>query len=145
MGSFREKEADLASSKTVLLVDDERNALVALAKLLREDGYHVVVASTEEQALDRLNRGKFDFIITDLFLLNTCCINLLNKIKQLETHTPVILTTAHGDVGRYIDEASLDGMLLLAKPIKYDELRRVIGIVEGQISETEKAENGVGN
>lgn len=129
----------MASFKTVLLVDDERNALVALAKILREDGYQVVMASTEEQALDRLSRWKFDFIITDLFLLKSCCINLLNKIKTLETHTPVILTTAHGDVNRYLDEASLDGMPLLTKPIKYDELMRVIGIVEAQIAKPEKA------
>ena len=138
------EEAELASSKTVLLVDDEKNALVALAKILREDGYHVVVAATEEQALDRLNRWKFDFIITDLFLLKKSCVNLLNKIKTLKPITPVILVTAHGDVNRYLDEASLDGLLRLSKPIKYDELMRVISIVETQSVDRRKAENEIG-
>jgi DNA-binding NtrC family response regulator len=128
----------------VLLVDDERNALVALAKILREDGYRVVVASTEEQALNRLSRWKFDFIITDLFLLNMCCVNLLNRIKSLKPNTPVILTTAHGDVNRYLDESSLDGMLQLSKPIRYDELMRVIGTIEAESAKKPKAENEVG-
>jgi len=138
------KEAELVSSKTVLVVDDEKNALVALAKILREDGYHVVVASTEEQALDRLNKWTFDFIITDLFLLKACCINLLNKIKSLKPYPPVILTTAHGDVNRYLDEASLDGILHLSKPIKYDELMRVIAQIESQSSKP-KTGNEIGS
>jgi DNA-binding NtrC family response regulator len=124
-------------------VDDEKNALIALAKILREDGYHVVMASTEEQALDRLSNGRFDFIITDLFLLKTCCVNLLKRIKGLKPVIPVILTTAHGDVNRYLDESSLDGMLRLSKPINYEELMRVIGMIETQAAtkpETEKRE-----
>jgi len=125
-------------------VDDERNALVALAKILREDGYHVVVASTEEQALNRLSRWKFDFIITDLFLLKSCCVNLLNRIKTLKPRIPVILTTAHGDINRYLDEASLDGMQRLSKPIKYEELMRVISTIEAQATGQTSAESGSG-
>lgn len=116
--------------KTVLVVDDEHNALVALAEILREDGYHVVVASTEEQAMSHLGNWTFDFVITDLFLLHTCCTKLLNKIRGLEPRIPVILTTAHGDVDRYVDESSLEGLECLSKPIKYDELKRVIGKIE---------------
>ncbi|MBI5116069.1 response regulator [Candidatus Poribacteria bacterium] len=124
------------------MVDDERNALVALAKILREDGYQVVVASDEEQALDRLSISTFDLIITDLFLLHNCCIKLLNKIRSLKRRTPVILTTAHGDVNRYLDKSSLEGMLCLSKPIKYDELKRIIGQIESESKVAEASENG---
>lgn len=122
------------------MVDDERNALVALAKILREDGYNVVVASNEEQAMNRLSRWTFDFIITDLFLLHSCCINLLNKIKSLKPRTPVILTTALGDVNQYLDQSSLEGMTCLYKPIKYDELKRIIGDIEAQSEQNRNAE-----
>jgi DNA-binding NtrC family response regulator len=127
------------------LVDDEHNALVALSKILREDGYDVFVASTEEQAMNRLKRWKFDFIITDLFLLHGYCVNLLNKIKGLKPHTPVILTTAHGNVERFLDELSIEGMICLSKPIKYDELKRTIEIVEARNEQRRKLENSVGN
>jgi DNA-binding NtrC family response regulator len=127
------------------LVDDERNALVALAKILREDGYSVVVASTEEQAMHRLNRRKFDFIITDLFLLSGCCINLLNKIKSLKPRIPVIVTTAYGDVNRYLDESSLEGMVRLSKPIDYNELIKTIRRIEGQSAQMQRTESDVGN
>jgi len=122
----------LSLAKTVLLVDDEHNALVALAKILREDGYNVVVAGTEEQALRRLKKWTFDFIITDLFLLHKSCINLLNKIKSLEAHTPVILTSGHENVDQYIEESDLGEMMCLSKPIKYDELKRMIEKIEAR-------------
>jgi len=121
--------------KTVLVVDDEHNALVALAKILREDGYNVVVAANEEQALKQLNKWTFDLVITDLFLLHNCCINLLNKIKSLKRRIPIILTTAHGDIDRYIDESSLEGMMQLSKPIKYDDLKRIIKEIEAESAE----------
>ncbi len=130
----------MSSSKRVLVVDDEHNALVALAKILREDGYHVVVASTEEQAMQRLARWSFDFIITDLFLLHTCCVKLLEKIKSIKPRTPVILTTAHGNVSQYLDKSSLEGMMHLSKPIKYDELRRIIEAIESRQELTDRDE-----
>lgn len=117
-------------SKRVLLVDDEHNALVALAKILREDGYNVVVAGTEEQAMKRLNHWSFDFIITDLFLLHKSCVNLLKKIKNLDERVPVILTSGHEDVDHYIGESNFSEMMRLSKPIKYDELKRLIGMIE---------------
>lgn len=128
--------------KRVLLVDDERNALVALAKILREDGYNVVVASTEEQAMHRLSRWRFDFVITDLFLLSGCCVNLLNKLKSIEPRIPVIVTTAHGDVNRYLEKISLDGMMCLFKPIKYNELMESIRAIEAQNAKKQKADIG---
>ena len=117
-------------AKRVLVVDDEHNALVALAKILREDGYNVVVAGTEEQALNRLSRGSFDFIITDLFLLHKSCVNLLKKIKSLDEPIPVILTTGHEDPDRFVGESDIDEMMYLSKPIKYDELKRLIEQIE---------------
>jgi DNA-binding NtrC family response regulator len=123
-------------SKKVLVVDDEQNALIALAKILQEDGYDVVVASSEEEALDRLNKWTFDFVITDLFLLHNCCIKLLDRIKNLKRRIPVILTTAHGYVNNYIDESSLEGLMHLPKPIEYNELKRIIGIIEAESKES---------
>ncbi len=116
----------------ILLVDDEQNALVALAKILSEDGYDVVMAGTEEQALAELGRCDFGFIITDLFLLRKSCMKLLEKIEKLEARTPVILTSGHNDVDRYIDESRLPNVMRLSKPIKYDALKQLIEDAEAR-------------
>lgn len=110
----------------ILLVDDKRNSQLALAKILREDGYDVTVAGTEEEALNRLERSSFDSIITDLFLFRKSCVRLLEKIGSLEARTPVILASGHNDVDRYIDESRIPEMMRISKPIEYDELKRLI-------------------
>ncbi len=92
--------------------------------------------------MERLGLSTFDLIITDLFLLHNCCIKLLDKIRSLKPRTPVILTTAHGDVDRYLDKTSLSGMFCLSKPINYDELKRIIGQIESQSKLAETSENG---
>ena len=140
----------METSKRILLVDDEHNALMALAKILSEDGYKVVVAGTEEQAISQLSRWNFDLIITDLFLLHKSCKNLLNKIKGLEARIPVILTSGHGDLERYIDEPQELDMTPLTKPIEYSKLKRLIGKIEarnksatGEVSDVNIEGNGL--
>ncbi len=116
----------------ILLVDDKRNSKLALAKILREDGYDVTVAGTEEEALNRLEKSSFDSIITDMFLFRKNCVRLLEKIRSLEAPTPVILTSGHNDVDRYIDESRAPDIMRLSKPIEYDELKRLIENIEAR-------------
>ena len=122
----------------ILLVDDKRNSQLALAKILREDGYDVTVAGTEEEALNRLEHSSFDSIITDMFLFRKSCVRLLEKIGSLEVRTPVILASGHNDVDRYIDESRTPDMMRISKPIEYDELKRLIEDIEarGEARET---------
>jgi DNA-binding NtrC family response regulator len=110
----------------ILLVDDEPNALVALAKILSEDGYDVVMAGTEEQALAELGHSDFGFIITDLFLLRKRCMKLFKKIEGLEARTPVILASGRNDVDRYVAESRLPDVMRLSKPIEYEKLKRLL-------------------
>jgi CheY-like chemotaxis protein len=58
------------SSKTVLLVDDQRENLQALALTLRDRGFSVVTAGTTGDALRALVENEFDFVITDLVMGN---------------------------------------------------------------------------
>ncbi len=50
----------------VLVVDDEPHILHYLRAALEDWGHHVTVASDGQEALERLNRMRFDIIITDL-------------------------------------------------------------------------------
>jgi DNA-binding NtrC family response regulator len=132
-------KAKVAVSKRILLVDDEHNALVALEKILSEDGYKVVIAGTEEHAISQLSQWNFDLIITDLFLLHKSCKNLLNKIRGLKARIPVILTSGHGDLERYIEDPQTLDMTPLTKPIEYAKLKRLIGKIEAR-NESEAGE-----
>jgi CheY-like chemotaxis protein len=55
-------------TKTVLLVDDEQSFLEPLADALEFEGYHVLKASTAEQALTILESETVDLITIDVML-----------------------------------------------------------------------------
>jgi CheY-like chemotaxis protein len=44
--------------KTILIVDDESSIRSVLAELLEEEGYHVAVVRTGQEAIDYLNSGE---------------------------------------------------------------------------------------
>ena len=56
-----------AGSARILLVDDEQSIQTLLSYPLRKEGYEVVVARDDEEALDRA-RADFDLLVLDMML-----------------------------------------------------------------------------
>ena len=50
----------------ILLVDDERSILLTLTAILQTNGFQVATAASAMEAKEKLARGKFDLVITDL-------------------------------------------------------------------------------
>ncbi|UJS16130.1 MAG: response regulator [Candidatus Jettenia sp.] len=53
---------------SLLLVDDDKNTLDGLVKILTHDGYTVSGAVSGYDALNLLSRKNFDIIVTDMKL-----------------------------------------------------------------------------
>ena len=50
----------------VLIVEDEPNMARTLAKILERKGYEVAMATNGQEALDQLDGGAFQVVVTDL-------------------------------------------------------------------------------
>jgi len=110
--------------KKVLVVDDEPDIAELVVYNLRKEGFEVSSAPDGEEALARIRKGTFDFIILDLMLpgikgMELCRI-LRNDPKTKDL--PVIMLTAKGDeVDRILGlETGADDYL--AKPFSPREL-----------------------
>lgn len=93
----------------VLIVDDEPNIVLPLQFLMEQNDYHVDVASSGEEALEKIMRFKPDLVLLDIMLpgidgYEVCEIVRLNPQWK---HTKIIFLTAKG---RDVDVAK--GMLL---------------------------------
>jgi CheY-like chemotaxis protein len=77
----------------ILLVDDEPDILEVTGTVLSDEGYRVTVASSGEAAVELLNTKCFDVVITDLNMNETDGFAVLNKAKQQNPETRVILST----------------------------------------------------
>ncbi|SVE27377.1 uncharacterized protein METZ01_LOCUS480231, partial [marine metagenome] len=78
--------------KKILVVDDEQNIRFLYKEELEDNGYHVSVATTGEEALQKLyNQG---LIILDIKMPGMDGIEVMRKIKDEKSDIPIILCSA---------------------------------------------------
>jgi CheY-like chemotaxis protein len=75
----------------ILLVDDNRQGLIARKSLLQELGYIIRTATGGEEALELFSRGKFDVVVTDFKMPSMDGIELIQRIRDLEPDARIIL------------------------------------------------------
>jgi len=91
--------------KRILLVDDEKDFVEALAERLRNRDFDVTTAFTGEEALKTLNEYNFDVAIVDVQMPGIDGIQTLKEIKKVKPLTEVLMLTGHGTV-----EIAIEGM-----------------------------------
>jgi DNA-binding NtrC family response regulator len=90
-----------ASSRRILIVDDERNTLDALTRFFSRRGYLVEPVGSEAQARASLERGGFDVVLTDLCLDEPTGhegFEIIALVHDRWPATPVALLTGHGSL-----------------------------------------------
>ena len=83
----------LNSQKKILVVDDEPMVCESFRMILDFDGHEMEEANTGREALDKLGRGKFDVVFTDLCMPEMRGDQLAREIKVLNQDTPVVMVT----------------------------------------------------
>ncbi len=111
----------------VLLVEDERAIQIALSGLLRKEGYDVLVASSGDEAIVKLEQEPFDLVLTDLALgKGRNGMDVLAASKRVRTETPVVMITAHGNEKIAVDAMKAGAEDYVPKPFDNDEIRLVV-------------------
>ncbi|MCW2902904.1 MAG: DNA-binding response regulator RegX3 [Streptosporangiaceae bacterium] len=111
----------------LLVVEDDIRVAAALSSVLRRHGFHVELAHTAVDALERLSNGP-DVILLDLGLPDRDGFELCARIRAL-SDVPVIMVTARGDVRSRIHGLHLGADDYLVKPYDLGELMARIHVV----------------
>jgi CheY-like chemotaxis protein len=113
----------------VLVVDDDRDVRELLAELLSQEGYHVIMAASAEEALARLDTVIPDLVVSDLMMPGMDGSELLARLGSDPRYAtiPTILLTAAGELmaERAVAEAQLR-TLLVHKPIRIGEFLHLV-------------------
>jgi len=112
----------LAPSR-VLIIDDEKNILVTLAKCLSGAGYEVVTAESGEDGLRRFGEGGFDLVLLDMKMPGIDGMEVLRHIKKSAPQAIVIMMTAYGTISSAVEAMKLGAVDYLAKPFTPEEIR----------------------
>lgn len=112
--------------KRILVVDDEENARIALSKILAREGYEVASAGNGYEALNYLRGKEVELIITDINMPEMNGLSFLRELSKSHPESNVIMVTAYGEVESYIEAMNLGAFEYINKPVKIDELKKII-------------------
>jgi DNA-binding NtrC family response regulator len=112
--------------KRILVVDDEENARLTLSKILVREGYEVASAGNGYEALNYLRGKEVELIITDINMPEMNGLSFLRELRRSHPESDVIMVTAYGEVESYIEAMNLGAFEYINKPVKIDELKKII-------------------
>jgi DNA-binding NtrC family response regulator len=110
------------STKTIIVIDDDRTIQATLSAVLRRNGYTVELGPTAAQGRKKLGEVKADLVLLDLGLPDADGLDFLREIKADHPHLPVIVLTAHDSLANAIESIKLGAFHFLPKPYAVEEL-----------------------
>jgi len=89
---------------TILVVDDKASARKIFQQVLSKDGYDVLTAEDEDEAVEILKNNSVDLILTDVRMKeHDSGVELLKVAKRDYSSIPVILITAFGTINQAVN------------------------------------------
>lgn len=117
---------------SLLVVDDDKFILDAMADYLRSTGHRVETARTSKEACARIAESRFDAVLCDVNLPDEDGFHVLERTRQLSPETAVILITGFGTIESAVDAIRLGAFDYLTKPVIDDELSFAVQRALGQ-------------
>ncbi|MHB8766728.1 MAG: sigma-54-dependent transcriptional regulator [Deferrisomatales bacterium] len=107
----------------VLVVDDDASLRRILEYNLAEEGHAVATAGSGEEALEALQKSRFDLVVTDIKMPGMDGMDLLKRIKAAASETQVIVITAFGTIEMAVEAMKAGAFEYITKPFNRDELK----------------------
>jgi DNA-binding NtrC family response regulator len=110
----------------ILIVDDEPIVGNRLKNLLEKDGYRIETFTDPILALQRLETGDFDIVISDIRMREVSGIQVMEKAFEKSRRTRVILITGYATLELARESLTKGAFDFIAKPFKAKEIRNTI-------------------
>ena len=106
----------------ILYAEDERSLSMAVAEILKMEGYAVDAVYDGEEALEKAMGNSYDAAILDIMMPKLDGVSVLAEMRKAQVFTPVILLTAKAEVEDRIAGLKAGADDYLAKPFAMKEL-----------------------
>ncbi|PKN55697.1 MAG: Fis family transcriptional regulator [Deltaproteobacteria bacterium HGW-Deltaproteobacteria-14] len=109
-------------SATILIVDDEKNIRVSLARSLSIEGYRCDDADSVASALARFEPLSHDLVMLDVQLPDGSGLDVLAELKGRAPETPVVVMSGHGTIEMAKEAIRLGAHDFIEKPLSIDKI-----------------------
>lgn len=110
----------------ILIVDDEPDICKALEFLLTREGYDVSTANSGESAIAKMQKVSFDLIMTDLKMGSVDGMAVIEKAKEINPGTAVIMMTAFASIESAVQAMKKGATDYIIKPFLNEEIRLTV-------------------
>ena len=107
----------------ILIIDDEKSMRELLAHVLKRAGYRVSAADNGEAGCQLFEMDVFDLVISDISMPGLTGLEVLRKVRESSSDTPVILITAYGSKETAIEAVKLGAFDYFEKPFNVEEVK----------------------
>jgi DNA-binding NtrC family response regulator len=116
----------MSNREKILIVDDEKIVRESLFHWFEEEGYEVDTAEDGEAALKKYENIRYDLLLVDMKMPGMSGLELLNKIKEIDKESVIILITAFASVPTAIAALKNGAYDYVTKPVDPDELAHLV-------------------
>ena len=115
-----------SGTETLLVIEDEPALRRAMERILRNAGYHVVLAGDGREGLERFraHATEIDLVLSDLVMPQLGGREVVAGLRSEGSEVPLLLVTGYG--AEYMDEIDDDGVSVLTKPWSRESLLRAV-------------------
>ena len=86
-----------AKTKKILIVDDDPQILESLGKVLRTEGYAVVLAADGREGIRKFNTERIDLLLLDVNLPDMSGWDVFGAVTSLNPCVPILIITGRND------------------------------------------------
>jgi DNA-binding NtrC family response regulator len=110
-------------SEKILIVDDELDMRELLELIITDrTSYQVVTVSDPLKVPELVQEGDFDLLISDLRMPQMDGMELLDRVRQIDSQLPYIILTAYGTVESAIEAMRKGALDYITKPFRQEQI-----------------------
>jgi two-component system nitrogen regulation response regulator NtrX len=109
-------------SKTILVVDDEKDIRKSLTGILEDEGYQVITAASGMEALETAREDLPDLVLLDIWMPGMDGLDTLEKLKSLFPFITVVMISGHGTIETAVRATKLGAFDFIEKPLSLDKV-----------------------
>lgn len=106
----------------ILVIDDQKSIRNTLKDILEYEKHEVVLAENGPQGLELFDNDKFDIVLCDIKMPEMDGLEVLQKIMEKSSDTPVIMISGHGNIDTAVDAIKKGAYDFIEKPLDLNRL-----------------------
>jgi DNA-binding NtrC family response regulator len=116
----------MTTSKSILVVDDDRDMRLAIQETLTRRGHAVTLAINGIEAIEKLREREYQTIIADMKMPGISGLELLREVKKIGSNVPLIMITAYGKIEDAVEAMKAGAFDYIQKPFSSETLESLL-------------------